>query len=79
MPKARCGESRANFDSIEEAEIIGTGRDTDRATDHVPEGGGAAAPRRADVHAVPAEARTPDAGVVAGSSAPHWRRLTSLV
>jgi len=59
--------------------IIGTARDTDLAADHDPADGDEEAPRRADARAVLAEARTPGAGVVAGSSDAHWRRLSSLV
>jgi len=59
--------------------IIGTARDTDLAADHVPTLGDAVAPTRADVSAVPVEARIPDAAAAGGSGDAHWRRLLSLV
>jgi hypothetical protein len=78
-PRARSGGSPASFGSIGEVAITGMARDTDLAADHALARVDGPAPRRADAHAVPAEARTPDAGAVAASSGAGWRRLTSLV
>ena len=76
----RCGGSRESFGSIEEVASTDMALDTVLAgADHVQVRGDAVAPTRADVNAVPAEARTPGGAVVGGSRRAHWRRLLSLV
>lgn len=78
-PKVRSGGSRASFGSIEEVAITGMALDTDLAVDHDLARVDGPAPRRADAHADPAEARTPDDDAVAASSDADWRRMASLV